>query len=44
MTPEEVRKAAEAIAKRTRAEQGLPRRVEDTDTLAVIATVMKGKS
>jgi hypothetical protein len=41
MTDDEVQAAAEAIVKRTRREQDLPRRVEDTDTLAVVASVLR---
>jgi len=37
MTAEEVRAIAADLAARTRAEQGLPRRVEDPAVLAVVA-------
>ena len=40
MTPEEHHRAVVAIVERTRAEQGLPRYVEDPATLARIARIL----
>lgn len=41
MTDEEFSAAAARIVERTRAEQGLPRRVEDPETLRRVAVVVR---